>query len=154
MTDPSKSPNSEAREMLERVIPLLLSKDLNGFAGLFAEDGVFELPFAPPGVPRRIQRREEIRAYLTAGETPLVFEEFRPVEIHETTGPETIIAEYDAHGEVATTGRPFTVRYLWVLGTFGGEIVFWRDYWSPFELFDLLGILPDVVSQLTNDDPA
>lgn len=154
MTDPAKASSLGAREMLERVVPLLLSKDLNGFADLFAEDGVFELPFAPPGVPRHIQGREEIRAYLTAVDTPLVFKELRPVAIYEITEPEAIIAEYDAHGEVSTIGRPFTVRYLWVLRVSGGEIVSWRDYWSPLELFELLGVLPDLASQLSDDDPA
>jgi hypothetical protein len=40
--------------MLDQVLPLLLNKDLNGFANPFAEDGVFELPFAPSGGPCHI----------------------------------------------------------------------------------------------------
>ena len=41
----------------------------------------------------------------------MAYREFRPVSIHETADPEVISAEHDAHGEVTTTGRTYTLRY-------------------------------------------
>lgn len=121
------------------MVPLLLDKDLNALADLYAVDGVHELPFAPPSAPRRIEGREQIRDYFTEtlSDVPLDFKELRPVAVHDTTDPEVIIAEYDAHGKVTTTGRPFSVRYLWVLKVSNGEIAFWRDYWNPLEILEL-----------------
>lgn len=135
------------REMLDRMLPLLRGKDLNGIADLYAEDGVHELPFAPSGVPRRIDGREQIRAYFTStlSSVPLAFHEFRPVAIHDTDDPEVVIAEYDAHGEVTTTGHSFTVRYLWILRISNGEIASWRDYWNPLEILELQGTPPVVI---------
>ncbi|GAA3731745.1 nuclear transport factor 2 family protein [Plantactinospora mayteni] len=136
MTDIDVGP----RQMFDRLVPLFLNKDLGGFADLFAEDGVHELPFSPPGVPRVIQGREQIRAYLTAiTDTPLTHKEFRAVGIHETGDPEVAIAEFDAYGEVTTSGKPYVLRYVHVLQVRNGEIVYWRDYWSPLEGFKVLG---------------
>ncbi|MGI8908991.1 MAG: nuclear transport factor 2 family protein [Rubrobacteraceae bacterium] len=144
------------REALDRMLPLLRDKDLDGLADLYSEDGVHELPFAPPGAPRRIEGRERIRAYFasTLSDVPLDFREFRPVAIHDAADPEVIVAEYDAHGEVTTTGLPFTVRYLWVLRVSGGEILSWRDYWNPLEILELQGLLPSLISRLTEEDDA
>ncbi|WP_051114068.1 nuclear transport factor 2 family protein [Actinopolymorpha alba] len=89
-----------------------LRRDLAAFAELFAEDGVHELPFAPPGIPRRLQGRDNIRAHLAAAsETPLKHQRFEDVAIHETADPEVIIVEYDAVGEVITSGRPYRLSY-------------------------------------------
>lgn len=130
------------REVLDRMLPMLRDKDLDGLADMYAEDGVHELPFAPPNAPRRIEGREQIRDYFnsTLSDVPLEFHEFRPMKIHDTDDPEVIVAEYDVHGEATNTGRTFTVRYLWVLKISNGEIVSWRDYWNPLEILDLQGI--------------
>ena len=82
------------------------------------------------------------------------FRGFRPVAIHDAAGPEAIVAEYDAHGEVTTTGRPFAVRYLWVLRVSGGEITSWRDYRNPLEVLELQGLLPGSISHPTEEDDA
>jgi len=144
------------RATLDRMLPLLLNGDLDGLADLYSEDGVHELPFAPPGAPRRIEGRERIRAYFASALSgvPLDFREFRPVAIHDAADPEVIVAEYDAHGEVTTTGRPFTVRYLWVLRISDGEIASWRDYWDPLKVLELQGLLPGLISRLTEEGDA
>lgn len=66
--------------------------------------------------------------------------------VHEPAGGEVIVAEYDAHGEVTTTGKPYVLRYVNVLEARGGEIACWRDYWNPVDGFDLLGRLPDLIA--------
>lgn len=73
--------------------------------------------------------------------------------VHDTADPEVIIAEY-AHGEVTTTGRPFAVRYLWVLKIENGQIAYWRDYWNPLEILDLQNLLPAVGSAASTDETA
>jgi uncharacterized protein (TIGR02246 family) len=131
---------STPREMFDRLLPMFLAKDLGGFADLFTDDGVHELPFAPPGVPARIEGREQIRAYLTAiTDTPLEHREIRDLRVHVTTDPDVAIAEYDAHGEVTTTGEHYVLRYVNVLRLRNGRIAAWRDYWSPLEPARLLG---------------
>ncbi|WP_216204666.1 nuclear transport factor 2 family protein [Amycolatopsis aidingensis] len=132
------------RQLLDRMLPLLRNKELDRLADLYAEDGVHELPYAPPGVPRRIEGRERVREYFgSLSRVPLHFHEFRPVAVHDTADPEVIVAEYDADGVVTTSGHEFTVRYLWVLRATGGRILCWRDYWNPQEILDLQGTTSD-----------
>lgn len=35
--------------------------DLGAFTDMFVPDGVLESPFAPPGIPRRLNGREAVR---------------------------------------------------------------------------------------------
>lgn len=144
---PEPTPATSARAMLERLLPMFLATDLNGFADLFAEDGVHELPFAPPGVPRTIVGRENIRAYVTAisNPAPLTHTDFANVRIHDTADPEVAIAEYDAEGHVTATGERYSLPYVNVVRVRDGRILQWRDYWSPVEPFRLLGRLPSLV---------
>lgn len=139
-------------QLLERSQQLFLAKDLDAFADLFAEDGTHELPFAPPGVPARLQGREPIRRYLTSiTSTPLEITEFRDQVVHDTADPEVIIAEYEAVGVVTGTGRPYSVRYVQLLRARAGEIVTWRDYWSPLDgvrALGLRGLLPVIVQTI------
>lgn len=142
-----------APEVYERAKRLALAKDLDGFADLFAADGVHELPFAPPGVPARIEGREALRAYFAAvTSTPLRHTEFRDMTVYRTTDPEVLIAEYDAHGEVTDTGRRYALRYLQVVRVRDGEIVLWRDYWNPLASAELLGRVPQLLAAYAGSD--
>ncbi|WP_049576227.1 nuclear transport factor 2 family protein [Nonomuraea sp. SBT364] len=129
------------RALLDRAQQLFLRKDLDGFADLFAADGTHELPFAPPGVPRLLRGREEIRRYLTSiTATPMELTGFHDLAVHETRDPEVVIAEYEGRGRVVSTGRPYRMTYIQLLRARGGEIVTWRDYWSPLAGFRALGL--------------
>lgn len=144
---------STPRATLERILELLGGKQLDALADLFAEEGVHELPFAPPAAPRRLEGREQIRDYFTgplAG-VELYFEQFEAIAVHDTADPNVIVAEYDAHGVVPSTDRSFTSRNIWVLHIIDGQIVSWRDYWNPLEIIELQGLLPELLTQLTED---
>jgi uncharacterized protein len=139
---------ASAREVFDRAKRLALAKDLNGFADLFAPDGVHELPFAPPGVPRRLEGRETLRGYFAAVTgTPLKHTAFENMTVYETADPGVIIAEYDAHGTVTGTGRPYQLRYLQVVEVRGGQITLWRDYWDPLASAELLGRIPELLAR-------
>lgn len=141
------------RATLAQMLTLLREKDLNTLADLYTEDGVHELPFAPPMAPRRLEGREEVRAYFTdvLAEVALEFREFAEVAVHDTADPEVIVAEYDAQGLVPATGREFTVRNIWVLRIIGGRIALWRDYWNPLEIIELQGLLPELVASMSGE---
>jgi uncharacterized protein len=135
------------REVFDRAKRLALAKDLAGFADLFAVDGVHELPFAPPGIPRHLQGRETLREYFSSiSGTPLTHDEFRNMTVYETSDPEVVIAEYDAHGHVTGSGREYELRYLQVVRVRDGQIVLWRDYWNPLASAELLGRVPQLLA--------
>lgn len=142
-----------ARELLDRAHRLFLDKDLAGFAELFAEDGVHELPFAPPGVPVTLRGREAIHAYFAAiSATPIEFHEFTDLRVHQTTDSDVVIAEYQAVGVITTADAPYRTRYIQVLQARDGEIALWRDYWNPLSGAQALGRLPQLFQALTGRD--
>ncbi|MEO3888580.1 nuclear transport factor 2 family protein [Nonomuraea sp. B5E05] len=135
------TPDTLPKAILERAQRLFLAKDLNGFADMFAADGTHELPFAPPGVPKFLRGREEIRRYLTSiTSTPLELTGFHGLYVHETGDPEVVVAEYEGHGRVVSSGKPYRMPYIQVLRARDGEIVTWRDYWSPLSGIQALGV--------------
>jgi ketosteroid isomerase-like protein len=128
------------RQAFERIQRSTLTMD-PAYADLYAEDGVHELPFARPGMPRRIEGRENIRAFLgrAAGAAPMTFKEFRNVRVHETTDPGTIICEYDLHGFVNATGNPFTFSYVLLITVRNGQLALVRDYMDTSAMTAALG---------------
>jgi uncharacterized protein len=139
VTDPTATP----RDVFARIQHLTLHRDFD-IADLYAEDGVHEWPFSPPGAPRRLEGRERIRAFFSRlEETPnITFDAFHDVVIHDTTDPEVIVAEYDLTGTVAATKNPFRFSYVLVLRARGGLIVELRDYLNPAAMAEAMAAPP------------
>jgi ketosteroid isomerase-like protein len=127
-------------DVLARRRQLILNGDINGFADLFAPEGVIELPFAPPGAPSRLAGREAIREYSRhIMASPLRLEDFEVTELYQTQDPEVVIVELRTKGTVSTTGRPITATSIQVLRIREGQIVLFRDFADPRVLADVLG---------------
>jgi uncharacterized protein len=128
-------------DVLARRRQLILDGDADGFAGLFAPDGVIEIVFAgPPGLPARQEGREAIRA--TARHVmalPLRLDDFEVVELYQTQDPEVLIAETRTNGTVTTTGRTFAATSVQIFRIRDGQIVLFRDFADPRILLGVLG---------------
>jgi len=128
------------REILTTLHEFTLS-DTAATVDLYAEDGVHELPFAPPGAPKRLDGREAIRALMNAqgsGPSPVEYQAFENVVVWDTTDPEVIIAEYELVGKVVGTGAQFRVPNLLVLRVREGKILLTRSYFNPSQFAELL----------------
>ena len=123
------------REVVELVHRLVLDRDVEGQADLFAPDGVLEWPFAPAGVAAPRAGREAIRGVLEplgrrvrqAGTRPTGL---RSV-VHETRDPEVVVVELELEGEVVATGDAYRLPYIQVFRVRDGAIVSFRDYFGP-----------------------
>lgn len=121
-----------AREVWERTIRCHWNFDIEGFAAMFAEDGVMEVPFPVPGVPSRLEGRAEILRVLTplwrrsqaSGRRPLGTDR---VVVHEGRDPESAVIEFDVMGEDAAK-RPYRLAYVHVVRVRDGYITHLRDY--------------------------
>jgi len=128
-----------SRDVVERVLRAGREMDTDTFVSLFAPDGYIVWPYHPDGVPDRLDGREQIREFLTTQAEGIVrFDEFRDMVIHETTDPEVVIAEYDAHGIVIPTGAPMRQTIIAVLRVRDGLVVSYRDYLNPLVLAEVL----------------
>ncbi|MFF2198491.1 nuclear transport factor 2 family protein [Streptomyces sp. NPDC058157] len=117
---------------------LLLDKDISGWVGLWAEGGVMEFPFAPPGRPRRLEGREAVAAYMRPYPGRIDLHDFPEADlrIHETADPRTIVAEMRGVGRFVGSGRPFDMTYIAVVTVVEGEFTSYRDYWNPLAALD------------------
>jgi ketosteroid isomerase-like protein len=131
--------SSSPRAVFERQIACLRTDDGETQLRLYAEDCVYEFPFATDR-PRRIVGREEIRRVMT----PL-WEEARRKGVriagydgtlHETTDPEVVIAEFTLSIEV---GQILSrISFVQVIRVRGGQIVELREYFDPHARSELL----------------
>jgi ketosteroid isomerase-like protein len=128
-----------ADELVEHALELLLAKDMTAFAGLWAEHGVVEFPFAPSGYPQRVEGRAAVREYLRGYPDLLDVREITDRVLHRTVDPEVVVVEFEAAGVVVATGRPYRLRYIAVVTVRDGEIRHYRDYWNPLAAAEAMG---------------
>jgi ketosteroid isomerase-like protein len=128
-----------SREIVEQMLRAGREMDVETMVGLMAPDGYIEWPYRPPGVPARLRGRAEIRSFLTGAAKAFIrFDEYRDVVVHETTDPEVIIVEYEAHGTVVATGAPFRQTVIAVFRVRNGQVLSYRDYINPLPLAEAL----------------
>jgi hypothetical protein len=111
-------------------------RDPERAASLFADDGVFELPFLRSlGVGPRYTGRREITALLDRLLELYPNFAFAPDDIHilmET--PEKTFAEYVAHARAAATGRTLHHLFTGYLVAEAGEIKLLRETFNPLAM--------------------
>jgi ketosteroid isomerase-like protein len=117
----------------EEALRFVRERDLDGYAGMFAPDGVVELPFPLPGMPRRLEGREEIQRVLAPvwraqAESGRRIEAVDPRAVHRTDDdPGLVVIEFDLHG-VEASGMPYRLSYVHVVTVRDGRISHLRDY--------------------------
>lgn len=117
------------REVLEHYRQAAIDRSVDDMRRVYAPDAVHEFPFAYPGVPSRLEGRDEIVNWIASGwkADRLRYESYRTLAIHNTTHPETIIAEQEVLGTSPSTGE-FTLPNIVVLTARDGQIAHLRDY--------------------------
>ncbi|MFI6512330.1 nuclear transport factor 2 family protein [Streptosporangium sp. NPDC050855] len=129
-----------AREVLERFRRASIARSADDMSRLYAADAVHEFPFTPPGVPSRLEGRDEIVTWMTEGwkAYPLAYERYRTLAVHDTGDPETIVVEQEAIGTSPSTGA-FALPNIVVLTVRDGRIVRLRDYADVLAVSAALG---------------
>ncbi|WP_216892906.1 nuclear transport factor 2 family protein [Nocardia alni] len=132
-------PLRTAAELFTESLRLLLAKDMLGYAGLWAADGIIEFPFAAADYPKKLAGRAAIEDYLRGYPDLLDVREIAAQTVHRTENPDVVLAEFEAIGVVMATGKPYRMSYVAVLTARAGEIVSYRDYWSPLAAAEIMG---------------
>jgi uncharacterized protein len=116
-------------EVVERWRRASIDRSTDALRSVYADAAVHEFPFAYPGVPTRLEGREEIVSWIAAGWAGDVprFDGYRTLALHATTDPQTVVVEQEAVGTSATIGA-FTLPGIVVLTAEDGRIVRLRDY--------------------------
>ncbi|MFI6206721.1 nuclear transport factor 2 family protein [Streptomyces sp. NPDC051041] len=120
-----------AADVYRHGLRLLLDGNIPAWVDLWADDGVFEFPFAPEGWPKRLEGKAAVGAYMRHYPERIELHEFPELEIHRTEDPGTVVVEMRALGRLVQTGQPYDMTYIAVVTVADGRITRYRDYWNP-----------------------
>ncbi|QND53249.1 SnoaL-like domain-containing protein [Phyllobacterium sp. 628] len=118
-----------ARAVFEAQIQCILTDDRTTQMSLFAEDCVWEFPFAGADRPKRIEGRAEIERIMApiwerGRQMKLPPATYTPLAIHETADPECIIAEF----LFGPSGEGNQLTFVQVVYVRDGKIRLMREY--------------------------
>ncbi|WP_308124741.1 nuclear transport factor 2 family protein [Streptomyces sp. NEAU-YJ-81] len=142
---------STPEEAFRRLLDLMLVKDTDAVADLWAEDGTAEFPFATGTSPRRLTGRDEIRSYMRRLPELMDVREIPAVTVHHTQRPDTIVVEFTGTGHTVRTGEPYRLDYIAVITVQDGLITHYRDYWSPLATASAAGTLPELLDSVRSE---
>ncbi len=125
--------------ILRDVLGDQLGDGADNFIDMFADAGVLECPFAPPGALRRLAGREAIAEYyerLTAIQSSEGMVQ-RAVYTVENEG--LVLLEYEGTVRNKRDGGTYRQRYVAVVAVGGGRIRLFREYWNPLPVVASFG---------------
>lgn len=105
--------------------------------GLFAEDVIFEFPFAPEGLPQRLNSRAALAGHMAKLGPLISFGAFVLKSVYPSD--ETVTFEFSCTGQGQQTGKPYDQDYVSVVTLGDGRITHYRDYWNPLVVLSALG---------------
>jgi len=122
---------------------LLMKRDLDGFAEIWQEDAVQDVPFPPEGfgkfVTSRFAGKQEIMDHYTVAFANRRDHVFWIDEIYRTSKPGHIIVEAHARSIVGETERVYENNYVCVFSIRGGRVARLREYADPLKFMQAFG---------------
>jgi uncharacterized protein len=145
-----RTPDPAPRAILRRYQQALVDKSADDLADLYAADAVHELPFLFPGMPDRLEGREQVRAAYRAAwaASDARPQAVREVAVHSSEDGNVLIAEQVVSGILPSAGRPFEFPGVLVLRVRDGKITHVRDYMDGLGVAHAMGRLPAVAAAL------
>ena len=108
-----------------------LDPDAGDLMAMCAPGVVFEFPFAPPGMPKRVEGRDALADYLTGLGEMLTLDRMTVPVVYPVREDGVFVLEFGSEATSRINGRTLKPRYIAVVRVEGGKIVLYRDYWDP-----------------------
>lgn len=122
----------QARGVVMNFLTGLEEKDMARVNGVWAEDAVQEMPFAPANFPSRVVGKEALIAQYAGWPQNAGKARFTDgIRFYPTRDPAIVLVEYHGVSEIVPTGRIYDQRYMGVFHVEGGKITLFREYFDP-----------------------
>jgi ketosteroid isomerase-like protein len=122
----------QARRVVMDFLTGLEDKDMARVNGVWAEDAVQEMPYAPANFPSRVVGREALIAQYAGWPQNAGKARFTDgIRFYPTRDPGIVLVEYHGVSEIVTTGRVYDQRYIGVFHVEDGKITLFREYFDP-----------------------
>ena len=126
------------KEIVSKFLEAEAKQDVQGMADVLAENIVFEMPFALPGLPDRVEGKGTVVEFLEQflGRERGIFTgwDLHNIRIYPGGDPDLLFAELDGRGVVAQSGYQYRQKYIILFRVSGGRISHWREYLNPILL--------------------
>lgn len=101
-----------------------------------AEDAVFEFRYHFPGFATRIKSREAYMDWFSGYEIEL--QSAGELQVYRDNDQGVLTLEYEVHGIVPGTGKPYDNRFCSVVTVRNRKVVYWRDYMDSLAAMEAL----------------
>lgn len=125
--------------LVQSYATLIAQQRFDEWIELWAEDGVCEFPYSPPGRQAVYTGKQEILAYMAATPGKMVIDEMVERRVHPMLNPAMVAAELTIKGRALTTGKPYNQRYVAIFEAKDGKLWRYREYWNPLISIEAFG---------------
>lgn len=110
----------------------LEDKDMERVNGVWADDAVQEMPYAPEGFPKRVVGKAALIRQYAAWPANSGKARFTDgIRFHATQDPQVVVAEFHGVSEIVPTGRVYDQRYVGIFHVADGKITLFREHFDP-----------------------
>lgn len=122
----------------------LENKDMDTFASVWADDAVQDMPYSPPGHPKRVSGKAELISMYSAWPENAGIADFTSALVfYPMLDAQTIFAEFKGDVEVVPTGRQYKQTYGGLFHVVDGKIKLFREYYDPAPFAWAFGLVED-----------
>lgn len=118
-----------AEHMLFGALDSLKQGDTDAWVAMFHDDGVMEFPYAPRGMPQKLNTKSEVADYMKGYTALISIRAVKRRAIYHSG--DTMVVEFSCEGNAVSTGNEFAMDYISVITHQAGRIKRYRDYWNP-----------------------
>jgi hypothetical protein len=140
MTDSQTTAAANAAAV-RRFCDLLFALDPRPWIELWTEDGIFEMPYATPGFPSRLEGVDAIWAHVRDIASVFSTYAYHDLEIVGANDPDVVFATLRSDGIVTATGRRYANRYITRFNFRDGKVARYVEWFDPAEV--LQAFAPD-----------
>jgi ketosteroid isomerase-like protein len=112
--------------------------DIERLAAVLHEDIVLEIPFAPEGVPKRIEGKPAVIEYYSSIPDLITAPGFDGRTIDTLADPSELVAEYRSECEVIPTGRRYANTYIARASIRDGAVARFAEFFDSAVLIEAL----------------
>ena len=133
-----EEPKLNGTEIISKFFEAQGKQDVQGIADVLAENIVFEMPFALPRLPDRVEGKGIVVEFLERflGKERGIFTGWNPhnIRIYPGGDPDLVFAELNVQAVVTKSGYQYRQKYIILFRVSGGRISHWREYLNPIPL--------------------